>query len=32
MAQHDQLEVLDLGGPAAANQQLQQRDEDEVDE
>ena len=32
MAQHDQLEVLDLRGPATANQQLQQRDEGEVDE
>jgi hypothetical protein len=32
MAQDDQLDVLDLCGPAAANQQLEQGDEDEVDE
>jgi hypothetical protein len=32
VAQHDQLDVLDLRGPAAANQQLQHRDEDEIDE
>jgi len=32
MAQHDQLDVLDPRGPAAANQQPQQRDEDQVDE
>jgi hypothetical protein len=32
MAQHDQLEVLGLGGAAAANQQLQQGDEGEIDE
>ena len=32
VAQHDQLDVLDLRGPAATNQQLQQGDEDEIDE
>ncbi len=32
MAQHDQLDVLYLRGPAAASQQLQQGYEDEVDE
>jgi hypothetical protein len=32
LAQHDQVDVLDLHEPAAANQQLQQGYEDEVDE
>jgi hypothetical protein len=32
VAQHDQLDVLDLRRPAASDQQLQQRYEDEVDE
>ena len=32
MAQHEQLHVLDLDAPAAAKQQLQQRDEGQVDE
>ena len=32
MAQHEQLDVLDVNAPAAADQQLQQRDEREVDE
>jgi hypothetical protein len=32
MAQHEQLDVLDVNGPAAADQQLQQRYEREVDE
>jgi hypothetical protein len=31
MAQHDQLDVLDLRGAAATDQQLQQVREDEVD-
>ena len=32
MAQHDQLDVLDLRGPAAPDQQLQHGYKDEVDE
>jgi hypothetical protein len=32
MAQHEQLDVLDVNGPAAAHQQPQQRHEREVDE
>src|SRR5256885_15736764 len=32
MAQHEQLDVLDVDASAAAKQQLQQRHEDQVDE
>ena len=32
MAQHDQLDVLDVRGAAAPNQQLQEGDEGELDE